>query len=207
MAEQILLGFFWCSLASLALVAWTSQSNFFNSILSIILEFLSIFKIFGIALLAIISLGIVIVLWEQVISKTQLWNKISSTYLKTSNNHAQTSSSQDGPQDEQRSILPIVIVIVGLGIFAILDTSFLLPSGQQNSSSKHSQHSQPPRNKKSNQNKTVIQFFSAILTLAVVVGFIVFNKDEYRAWKARRRLSKHHRRRARQEHSLNSPLR
>ncbi|POV96672.1 hypothetical protein PSHT_15014 [Puccinia striiformis] len=81
MAEQILLGFFWCSIASLALVALTSQSNFFASILSIIIEFLSILKIFGIALLVIVSLGVAIVLWEQVISQSQLWLRFSNKFL------------------------------------------------------------------------------------------------------------------------------
>ncbi|KAI9600190.1 hypothetical protein KEM48_000604, partial [Puccinia striiformis f. sp. tritici PST-130] len=59
MAEQILLGFFWCSIASLALVAITSQSNFFASILSIIIEFLLILKD----------------IWDCSISHHQSWNR------------------------------------------------------------------------------------------------------------------------------------
>ncbi|KAH9466994.1 hypothetical protein MJO29_000812 [Puccinia striiformis f. sp. tritici] len=210
MAEQILLGFFWCSIASLALVAITSQSNFFASILSIIIEFLLILKIFGIALLVIISLGIAIVLWEQVISQSQLWLRFSNKFLNQphhSKNPGQRSPSlNEYTKDEQRSILPIVSVIGGLGLFVILDTSFLLPTTnthQYSSSTSTPNHQPYPERKKyASQNTRVIQFSSAILTLALVVGFIVFNKDEYGAWKARRKLSEIHRRRARQVHSL-----
>ncbi|WAQ80979.1 hypothetical protein PtA15_1A317 [Puccinia triticina] len=201
MAEQIVQGFFWCSLASLAVVGWTSHSIFLSSILATFLELLSILKIFGIALLAVITLGLAIVLWEQVLSKTHLWHKLSTRF---SPRNPDTADIHPGPHeqasspDEQRSILPVVILIIGLGTLALLDTSFLFPARTPPSthSSDH-QASKPPVN----HNKSVIQFFSAVLTLALVVGFIVFNKDEYRAWKARRRLSKHHRRRPRQEHS------
>ncbi|KAI7962321.1 hypothetical protein MJO28_000415 [Puccinia striiformis f. sp. tritici] len=210
MAEQILLGFFWCSIASLALVAITSQSNFFASILSIIIKFLLILKIFGIALLVIISLGIAIVLWEQVISQSQLWLRFSNKFLNQphhSKNPGQRSPSlNEYTKDEQQSILPIVSVIGGLGLFVILDTSFLLPTTnthQYSSSTSTPNHQPYPERKKyASQNTRVIQFSSAILTLALVVGFIVFNKDEYGAWKARRKLSEIHRRRARQVHSL-----
>jgi hypothetical protein len=172
------------------------------------LEFLSILKVFGVALLVIVGLGSAIAIWEQVISKTQLWNKISNKFLnhpKADTNPGETPSLQDQPPDEQRSILPILLVIAGLGLFAILDTSSLLSSNPQTSS--NDPRPDPTHIKSSSPNTSVIQFSSAVLTLGVVIGFIVFNKDEYRAWKARRRLSKQYRRRARQTHSLNSPPR
>lgn len=213
MAERILLAFICCSILSLVISICDRKSVIINTIVGSLIEILSVLKIFGIALGILVVLGVGIACWEQVIGQSNFWssrnqlpwsnlaNDINTTPTTSSSTSSTAPTSRIPSVDDhsknqsQRSILPIALVVSGLALLSLIDRpSLLYYTSSDPQPAPYPRDPHPPMSEKINPNRSVSHFFSAVLTLAIVAGFIVFNRDEYRAWKARRKLLKQNRR-------------
>lgn len=176
------------------LAAWTRQLlwwSWSSRMTSMLLGWLWFLKVFGVAFLVVVSVGIAIVIWEQILMRNG-----SSTHGGTSEPSLNPAPGPSPPLDPptDRSVLPLVLVMVGLGLFAVL----LSPSASPHSQFHHCTTITTPPKKGSRREpagliasrKNGLQFSLGMIALAVVVGLIVCNHAHYRAtWKARRRPS------------------